>query len=64
MIKSNTLPLFKQSNGWFRSTKISLKEIIALCDGCPYFWLVVGENPYKEEGDAKPEMIFFIRSDK
>lgn len=64
MIKSPHLPLFKQSNGWYRSTKISLEEVIKLCGDCPYFWLIVGDNPYKIEGDPKPERIFFIKSGK
>lgn len=64
MKSSNILPLFKQRNDWYRSVKISLSELESLCDGCPYFYIIIGKNKYKTEDDDKPEMIFFIKSDK
>lgn len=64
MIRSKALPLFKLKNEWYKSVKISLKEVADLCDDCPYFYLMVGNNPYKEEDDTRPEKIFFIKSGK
>lgn len=62
-MRSSVLPLFKQRNEWYRSVKISLKELESLCGDCPYFYLIVGKNKYKEKNDIKPEYVFFIKSD-
>lgn len=63
MKSSKYLPLYRQKNDWFKSVKISLKEVIELCDKCPYFYLIIGKNKYKEPGDDRPELIFTISSD-
>lgn len=63
MKSSKYLPLYRQKNDWFKSVKISLEEVKKLCGECPYFYLVIGSNKYKEDGDNKPELIFAITSD-
>ena len=63
MIKSNTLALYKQKNGWYRSTKISIEKLIELCGNKEYIWIVAGDNPYKKHNDNRPEKIFFIVCD-
>lgn len=61
-MKSDVLALFKQKNGWYTSTKISKKTLEEMCNN--YFRIVVGKNPYKKEGDTRPEMVMFVIGDK